>query len=117
MYRVTTYFFSKTVVDLPVMALSLVVFSTIVYLMLGLANTWAQFGRFQFVLIAVAFNGQALGLLGRFFLCLFIHSSSCVFDVHHENGGYYGSSGDCTLYIVYVLCHAPRFYYVFQPRG
>lgn len=61
MYGVAPYYLAKVIVELPVIVISGVLFSCIVYFGIGLyANVWAWL-RFTFVILLLGFSSSAYG--------------------------------------------------------
>ena len=53
MYSVGTYYLAKTIVETPVLLISPMVFSVIVYFGVGLTVTGFQFGYFYLILVLI----------------------------------------------------------------
>lgn len=53
MYSVATYYLAKTLVELPVLLVTPMVFSVIVYFGVGLTVTGFQFGYFYLILVLI----------------------------------------------------------------
>mmetsp|Transcript_111 Transcript_111/g.217 ORF Transcript_111/g.217 Transcript_111/m.217 type:complete len:165 (+) Transcript_111:726-1220(+) len=61
MYRVAPYFFSKVIVDTPVLILGPLVFTLIIYFSMGLQKTADQFFSFFFTLSLLANAAASIG--------------------------------------------------------
>ena len=62
-YRVSTYYLAKNVAELPLQFAYPIIFSSIVYWMIGFAETAAAFFTFLAFMVVISFTSQSLGLL------------------------------------------------------
>lgn len=63
LYNTMTFFISRNIVEIPFLVLIPLLWSAIMYWMIGLGNTVGQFFTFYFILFLISFAGNSLGLL------------------------------------------------------
>lgn len=63
LYNTTTFYLSRTIVELPFLVIIPLLMAVILYWMTGLANTAEQFFTFYFIFFLISFAGNSLGLL------------------------------------------------------
>ena len=63
MYSSTPYFLAKVIIDLPLSIISPLIFSSMVYFVIGLSNTMYQFGIFYLTVLLIVQAGSSLGYL------------------------------------------------------
>lgn len=63
LYSTWMFYLSRTVVELPFLILVPLLYSIILYWMVGLSNTAGQFFTFYFISFLISFAGNSLGLM------------------------------------------------------
>lgn len=63
MYNVAPFYFSKYLIDIPLLALTPMIFSVIVYFKIGLTITASQFFYFYLILMLTSENANGIGYL------------------------------------------------------